>query len=422
MVNHLTLSLFLGAVVVLMMAIFVSYTHYTERLILQLKEDMEKTCLITGHVINGEIKKNMEEIEKLKTEVEEKQTRIEKLLDTVATEIEKLKTGVEDKQTRIEKLLETEATEIEKLKTDVEEKQTRIEKLLETVATEKPIDCTDIHVNQGSGIYKIHPIGTGSFKVYCDMETNNTEGAWTESYLFTYKTSTYICNLLKVFQHRETGEVDFNRGWIEYEYGFGDIRKEFWLGNSKLNAITSQGRYELLVLLEDEKQNRAFARYDFFKIGNAISNYKLSIGEYSGTAVFTSPQNLSYTGNGLETNKNEPFTTYDKDNIGSSDTNFAQKEENEWWFFGNYRNDFKKKRHYDLFTATYHDDIYSSDTNCARKEGGGWWFDEQCYTIANLNGRYLPKTSSNYKGIYWYHHRYSLMTLKKTTMMIRRFM
>lgn len=55
-------------------------------------------------------------------------------------------------------------------------------------------------------------------------------------------------------------------------------------GNSKLNAITSQGRYELLILLEDEENNKAFARYDLFKIDNAISNYKLSIGEYSGTA------------------------------------------------------------------------------------------------------------------------------------------
>ncbi|XP_076108952.1 fibrinogen-like protein 1 [Mytilus galloprovincialis] len=213
MVNHLTLSLLIGALVVLMMAIFV---NYTERLILQLKEDVEKSFLITGHVINGEIKNVIEEIEKLKKEVEEINTRIEKLL--------------------------------------------------ETEATETPIDCTDINVNQGSGIYKIYPLGTGSFNVYCDMETNNTEGAWT------------------VIQHRETGEEDFNRGWIEYEYGFGDIRKEFWLGNSKLNAISSQGRYELLILLEDEKNKRELARYDFFKIGNSISNYKLSIGEYSGTA------------------------------------------------------------------------------------------------------------------------------------------
>ena len=57
MVNHLTLSLMIGALVVLMMAIFV---NYTERFILQLKEDVEKSFLITGHVINGEIKNVIE--------------------------------------------------------------------------------------------------------------------------------------------------------------------------------------------------------------------------------------------------------------------------------------------------------------------------------------------------------------------------
>ncbi|CAC5380565.1 unnamed protein product [Mytilus coruscus] len=186
-------------------------------------------------------------------------------------------------------------TEIEKLKLVVEEKQTRIEKPLETVATEKPIDCTDIEVNQGSGIYNIYPIGTDSFKVYCDMETKNTEGAWT------------------VFQHRETGEEDFNRGWIEYEYGFGDIRKEFWLGN------------------------------------------------------------------GLESTNNEPFTTKDKDNM------------------------------------------FHSHTNCAIKEEGAWWFVKEDCTNANLNRKYFREKSSNYGGIYWYHQRDSfLMTIKKTTMMIRR--
>ncbi|VDI76055.1 Hypothetical predicted protein, partial [Mytilus galloprovincialis] len=114
------------------MAVFV---NYTERLILKLKDDVEKSFLITGHVINGEIKNVIEEIKKLKTEREKKQTRIEKLLETEATEIKKLKTEGEEKHTRIEKLLETEATEIVKLQTEMEAKQTRIDKLLKTVAT-----------------------------------------------------------------------------------------------------------------------------------------------------------------------------------------------------------------------------------------------------------------------------------------------
>ncbi|CAG2205949.1 unnamed protein product [Mytilus edulis] len=55
----------------------------------------------------------------------------------------------------------------------------------------------------------------------------------------------------KVFQRRQDGKVDFYRGWKEYEKGFGDVRKEFWLGNDKLHDLTSQGSYELQVDLED---------------------------------------------------------------------------------------------------------------------------------------------------------------------------
>ena len=36
---------------------------------------------------------------------------------------------------------------------------------------------------------------------------------------------------VKVFQSRMNGSTDFNRGWIDYENGFGNLTFEFWLGN-----------------------------------------------------------------------------------------------------------------------------------------------------------------------------------------------
>ncbi|CAG2202173.1 Tenascin-R,Ficolin-3,Fibrinogen C domain-containing protein 1,Ficolin-2,Fibroleukin,Fibrinogen-like protein 1,Tenascin,Ficolin-1 [Mytilus edulis] len=151
-----------------------------------------------------------------------------------------------------------------------------------------------------------------------------------------------------VFQRRETGEEDFNREWIDYENGFGSLRKEFWLGNSKLYIITDQGRYELMVMIEDFKNNTAFARYKSFKIGDVFSNYKLSIEGYSGTA-----------GNSLRRNNNRPFTT--------------------------------KDRHNTKFT----------DNKCEIYEEGPWWLHAMCFG-ANLNGKYLKEKSVYYGGIYWY--------------------
>ncbi|CAC5379154.1 unnamed protein product [Mytilus coruscus] len=276
--------------------------------------------------------------------------------------MEKLKTEVEKKHKILEenlhKITDTIISpRIEKFITEVEKQQkvlaANINKITDTlISFEKPTDCTDIDVNHGSGIYTIYPKGFGSFRVYCDLEYNNTKRGWT------------------VFQHRETGEEDFNRGWIDYEYGFGNLRNDFWLGNSKLNAITAQGRYEMMVLIDNFINIETFARYDFFKIGDKTSNYKLSIKGYSGTAA----QNMSYTGNSLELNNNKAFTTKDNNNM-------------------------------------------HLDYNCAELQGGGWWFNGKfgC-TSVNLNKKKFMERSADtvYGWIYWN------VTLKYSTMMIRR--
>ncbi|VDI81359.1 Hypothetical predicted protein, partial [Mytilus galloprovincialis] len=214
------------------------------------------------------------------------------------TGIDQLKTELENKQRVLDEYLKQKVSkESLKLKA-LEENLHNI-----VISLRKPIDCTDIDVNHGSGIYTIYPIGIGSFRVYCDLEYNNTKRGWT------------------VFQHRETGEEDFNRGWIDYEYGFGNLLKEFWLGNSKLHALTDQGRYEMVILKEDFYNNKTFSRYDFFKIGDRTSKYKLSIGEYSGTA-----------GNKIEMNNSVPFSTKDQNNDIFNLIDCASWGKGAWWF------------------------------------------------------------------------------------------
>ena len=52
----------------------------------------------------------------------------------------------------------------------------------------------------------------------CDSCTVNIHH--NNSFLFTHQ----------VFQKRFKMDVDFNRNWIEYKQGFGDINGDFWLG------------------------------------------------------------------------------------------------------------------------------------------------------------------------------------------------
>ena len=51
-----------------------------------------------------------------------------------------------------------------------------------------------------------------------------------------------------------------------------------------LHMITSEDEYELLVLLEDFDDETRNAKYSTFSIGDAASNYQLTVGGYSGTA------------------------------------------------------------------------------------------------------------------------------------------
>ena len=50
-----------------------------------------------------------------------------------------------------------------------------------------------------------------------------------------------------VVQRRRDGSVDFNRGWVDYEDGFGSLTGEFWYGLRPLHYLTNQGQWEMRI-------------------------------------------------------------------------------------------------------------------------------------------------------------------------------
>ena len=86
------------------------------------------------------------------------------------------------------------------------------------------------------------------------------------------------------FQRRQDGTLSFNRGWLEYKFGFGNLYGEFWLGNEMFHALSSQKSYKLRVDLWDWEGQRAYAEYDHFKVDSEMNKYALHIRGYKGNA------------------------------------------------------------------------------------------------------------------------------------------
>uniref|UniRef100_A0A915JNW3 Fibrinogen C-terminal domain-containing protein n=1 Tax=Romanomermis culicivorax TaxID=13658 RepID=A0A915JNW3_ROMCU len=193
-----------------------------------------------------------------------------------------------------------------------------------------------------SGIYSIKPRNySKSFAVYCSMIGKETEGEkWT------------------IIQRRIDGSTDFNRTWSHYKHGFGNLERDFWLGNDKIYALTKQNTYQLKINLWDIYGDHYFALYDNFSLYDESRFYELRIASLTGG-------NLS---DSLSLHNGHKFSTPDRDQDSSS-------------------------------------------TNCAKFYESGWWFNH-CHTV-NLNGR--PNI-----GMIWFDNRtQDWIQLNGTIMQIR---
>ena len=170
-----------------------------------------------------------------------------------------------------------------------------------------------------------------------------------------------------VFLRRQDGSVDFDRNWVDYEKGFGNLSGEFWLGLSKMHRLTPDGQNSLRVDLGDFENNTAYAQYSEFQILDATFKYAIVLQNYKGTA-----------GDSLIGGHNMmKFSTKDKDH----DTH-----------------------------GTLH---------CAKAAKGGWWFS-RCYS-SHMTGLFVPGGSTKaWVGIIWFDWKGSEYSLKFTEMKVRR--
>ncbi|KAK7090274.1 hypothetical protein V1264_010089 [Littorina saxatilis] len=212
----------------------------------------------------------------------------------------------------------------------------------------KPKNCLEAkRYNSHSGVVLVYPQADSTpIQVYCDQDTDG--GGWL------------------VFQRRQDGFLDFYRNWKEYQNGFGDVTKEFWLGLDALLELTSSQRYALRVDLMKFNGTKGYATYSNFKISDSSDNYRLHFDSFTG----------GNAGDSLSYHNNRPFTTYDEEH----DT----------------------------------DDV---NGNCAVQWHGAWWYGACHYS--NLNGRYKQSRVFGADGVTWYNFDGGPYSLKFSEMKMR---
>ncbi|XP_043353114.1 tenascin-X [Dermochelys coriacea] len=207
-----------------------------------------------------------------------------------------------------------------------------------------PRDCVEEQLN-GPGPSREVTIYLGGdrqrpLQVYCDMETDG--GGWL------------------VFQRRMNGETDFWRDWQDYARGFGNLSREFWLGNDALHQLTAAAEQELWVDLRAGTE-AAYARYQRFRVDPPSEHYRLHLDGYRGTA-----------GDALSYHSGSVFSTRDRD----------------------------PNR---LLIP------------CAVSYRGAWWY-RNCH-YANLNGLYSSR--QDHQGVNWFNWKGFEFSIPFTEMKLR---
>ncbi|BFF99538.1 fibrinogen C domain-containing protein 1 [Drosophila madeirensis] len=129
-----------------------------------------------------------------------------------------------------------------------------------------------------------------------------------------------------VILNRSSDEINFERGWLDYKDGFGNLAGDFFIGLNKLHALTSAAIHELRIVFEDFDGHVAYAGYSTFAIGSERELYPLSLlGRFQSDLSPSAGDSLSY-------HAGAKFSTIDSDNDNCLDCSCAQRYKGAGWF------------------------------------------------------------------------------------------
>ena len=172
--------------------------------------------------------------------------------------------------------------------------------------------CCDLRIfspkDVPTGIYNMS-LGTfASASVYCDMVTDG--GGW-----------------IVIQRNRKGSMLSFNKNWREYEDGFGNLNEDFWAGLKLMNTLTQHGQWEMRVDFQNNDKTWSYLHYNQFSVGSPNTEYRLSIGGYTGGIG-------DYFTAGDQPTTNAKFSTYDNDNdVWHSNCAVKLGTGSGWWYY-----------------------------------------------------------------------------------------
>ena len=143
-----------------------------------------------------------------------------------------------------------------------------------------------------------------------------------------------------VIQRRQDGSEDFDRDWMDYEEGFGNLTGEFWYGLKSMHCLTHQGQWEMRIDYEITNGTKGYLSYSDFRVGPVTEQYPLTISGFSGPSYAPVTDPFGRTLWGINTVLNgSKFTTRDRDNDMWIDRNcavdnWAGFNGGGWWYRG----------------------------------------------------------------------------------------
>lgn len=192
------------------------------------------------------------------------------------------------------------------------------------------------------GIYQISPDGITFINVFCDM----TGGGW------------------MLIQRRTNGDVNFTRGWNDYENGFGNLSGDFWLGLDNIHILSNPPVEVMIEGITQDTNEAVWERYSNFTVDNAGSNFTLHMNT-NGTYNNAAKQHSYTVSNGFGRHNGYPFSTFD----------------------------------------------HQSKYYCSGYDNGGWWYTDCWNVLINNNYNHMNMRGS-----------LSFAMIRKTKMKIRTMM